>query len=230
MPSWTLNEFKHIGVDFSDPRQVETYEARQQTNVEAERALVSRLGIKPEHTVLEYGPGTGAFALAAGETGAAVIGVDISEAMLSFASRKAREAKLANVTFQKGAFLTHNQPDETVDYVVTKFALHHLPDFWKVAALRRIWKCLKPGGTFYLQDVVFSFKPDDHEVELEAWIDRATKGGSFSRADFEMHIRDEYSTYAILMENMLRLAGFRILTANRYSYVHAEYVCVKPET
>ena len=227
MPSWTFNEFKHIGVNFSDPEQVATYEARQQTNLEAERALVAKLNINSEHIVLEYGPGTGAFSLAAGETGAKVIGVDISEAMLAFASRKAKESQLTEVTFMKGAYLSHHQPDESVDFVITKFALHHLPDFWKVIALRRIFKCLKPGGIFFLQDVVFSFDPDDHVRELESWIKNATSGGSFTRTDFEMHIRDEYSTYSNLMEDMLRMAGFHNLTANCYSKIHAEYTCTK---
>lgn len=227
MPSWTFNEFKHIGVDFADPKQVESYESRQQTNVAEERKLVSRLGIKRGHNVLEYGPGTGAFALAAAETGANVIAVDISEAMLTFASRKAKEANLENVTFRKGGFLDQEHPDGSIDFVVTKFALHHLPDFWKAIALRRIWKCLKVGGTFFLQDVVFSFEPDDHADELEAWIERATQSSNFSRTDFEMHIRDEFSTYAILMEPMLRHAGFDQINANCYSKVHADYLCKK---
>ena len=177
MPIWTFNEFKHMGVDFGDPKQVVTYEARQKTSLEAERQLVVRLGISRQHTVLEYGPGTGDFAIAAGETGATVTGVDISPAMLTFAARKAKEAQLDNVSFQDGAFLTHEEPDDTVDFVVTKFALHHIPDFWKVTALRRIWRSLKAGGTFYLQDVVFSFAPDSAAVELESWIEAATKSG-----------------------------------------------------
>jgi len=226
MASWTF-EFRHIGVNFDDPKQVEAYEARQKTSVESERRLVARLAITSHHSILEYGSGTGAFAIAAAETGAKIVAVDISPAMLEFAARKAKEAGLETVTFRRDAYLTHDQSDESVDFVVTKFALHHLPDFWKVSALRRIWRCLKLGGTFYLQDVVFSFEPDAHSSELEAWIETASKSTSFSRSDFEMHIRDEFSTYGALMEEMLRLAGFRVRTANYYSKVQAEYFCEK---
>ena len=129
--------------------------------------------------------------------------------MLSFAGRKAREASLNSVDFQLGGFLTHDEPPESVDFVVTKFALHHLPDFWKVAGLRSIWKGLKPAGKLYVQDVVFSFEPDTYLSEIEAWIEAASRSGSFSRAEFEKHVRDEFSTYGVLMEQMLGLAGFR---------------------
>ena len=147
--------------------------------------------------------------------------------MLRYATRKARELSVTTVHFERASFLTYECGTDSVDFVVTKFALHHLPDFWKVAALRRIWRWLKPGGTFYLRDVVFSFAPDDQADELERWIKTASETGSFSRADFEMHIRDEYSTYGILMEDMLRLAGFHKITAEYFSKVQAEYVCQK---
>ncbi len=225
MPSWTYNEFRHIGVDFDDPQQVSAYEARQKTNLNGERKLVARLGISRNHTVLEFGSGTGAFAIAAGEVGAKVIGIDISQAMLLFATRKAKDAGLDSVEFRRGGYLSQEQPPGCFDYVVTKFTIHHLPDFWKVEALRRIRSCLAPNGTLYVQDVVFSFEPNVYDLEIEAWIERATNDSSFSRSDFEMHVRDEFSTYGVLMERILHLAGFKIETANYYSKVQAEYIC-----
>ena len=110
-------------------------------------------------------------------------------------------------------------------FIVTKFALHHLPDFWKVTALRRMWRSLRSRGILYLQDVVFSFDPDEQDQVIEEWIDGAVRSGSFSRDEFEMHVRDEYSTYGKLMEKMLRIAGFRIRNANYYSKVQADYLC-----
>jgi ubiquinone/menaquinone biosynthesis C-methylase UbiE len=225
MPSWTYNEFKHIGVDFDDPRQIETYETRQKTSLEDERELVARLGIGSGHHVLEFGPGTGAFAIAAAEAGARVLALDISQGMLTFAAKKATAAGLDAIKFRKGSFLSHDLPHESLDFVITKFALHHLPDFWKVAALRRIFMSLRMSGRLYIQDVVFSFEPDSQEREIESWIESATRSGSFSRSDFEMHVRDEYSTYGPLMEAMLGIAGFRISLKNYYSKVQAEYLC-----
>jgi hypothetical protein len=44
------------------------------------------------------------------------------------------------------------------DLVTTKYALHHLPDFRKAAALVRINRMLRPVGRLFLRDVVFSFE------------------------------------------------------------------------
>lgn len=80
-PQWKFDEFKHVGVDFDDVEQVQTYDARQKTKLAEERELVQRLGIAAEHAVIEFGCGTGIFALAAAEIGANVIAIDISKTM-----------------------------------------------------------------------------------------------------------------------------------------------------
>ncbi|MFI9781479.1 hypothetical protein ACIHCV_43965 [Streptomyces sp. NPDC051956] len=60
---------------------------------------------------------------------------------------------------------------------------------------------LRPGGTFYPWDVIFSFEPATAETHLQRWIDRRIdtagrpKGERFTSADFEAHIREEFSTH-----------------------------------
>jgi len=46
-----------------------------------------------------------------------------------------------------------------VDKMVTKAALHHLPDFWKSIALLETVDILKKGGKLYFFDVIFLFDP-----------------------------------------------------------------------
>jgi putative AdoMet-dependent methyltransferase len=227
-PNWLYDEFKHIGVDFADADQVRRYDARQQTNLEREQKLVARLGIAAGDIVVEFGPGTGAFSLAAAMNGAKVFAVDISQAMLDYAAAKAAEMKLDTIEFIQSGFLSYRHQAAPPDFVVTKFAFHHLPDFWKAIAIRQIYAMLKVGGQFYLRDVVFSFAPQDYEANIEAWINAVASetGDGFSRADFEMHVRDEYSTYGWILEGMLRQAGFSVHT-NYESPTYAEYVCIK---
>ena len=231
MSNWIYDEFKHIGVDFADPQQVQSYDARQQTDLEAEKRLVERLKIGAGSTVVEFGPGTCAFSLAVALAGAQVVAVDISQAMLDYGRSKAETfGCVDNIQFVQAGFLTYPHQAAPVDFVVSKFAFHHLPDFWKGIALKRIYDLLKPGGTFYLKDVVFSFDPAQADQAINQWIDDITREpeGSFSRSDFEMHVRDEYSTFGWILEGLLRNEGFRIRQANYYQPTYAEYFCARP--
>jgi hypothetical protein len=42
-----------------------------------------------------------------------------------------------------------------------------------------------------------------------------------------MHVREEHSTFAWIIEGMLKQAGFRIVEMNHVSPVLAEYLCEK---
>ena len=99
--TWVFDEFQHLGVDFDDPEQVASYDTRQHTDVSEERQFVQTLGIAPEHSVVEYGAGTGALAVAAAAVCRQVFAVDISRAMLAVAQRRAAAAGVRNVSFHQ---------------------------------------------------------------------------------------------------------------------------------
>jgi hypothetical protein len=103
-------------------------------------------------------------------------------------------------------------------------ALHHLPDFWKGVALKRMASLLKPGGRLWLADVVVS---DDAPIEhIQAFIEAQTQaGGDFLRDDAEGHFREEFSTYDWIMEGLLIRSGFTIRSQAKRQGVFAEYVC-----
>ncbi|MCA0457260.1 MAG: methyltransferase domain-containing protein [Chloroflexi bacterium] len=227
-PDWWYDEFRHFAVDFDDPQQVAAYDARQGTKLAGERELVRRLGITAGQQVVEFGTGTGAFAQAAAEVGASVIAVDISPAMLAYAEKRAAEAGLSERTsFVREGFLSYKHNGAPADFIVTKYAFHHLPDFWKGIALNQFAAMLKPNGKFYLEDVVFSFSPDAVESSIEAWIDRVGSGQSFSRADFAGHVRDEYSTYGWILEGLIERAGFGVVERDYTAPTYANYLCMK---
>lgn len=187
--------------------------------------------INSGNLLLEYGPGTGSFVLAAAERGAKVIAVDVPEAMLDYARSQIKRAQLDQwVEFHHAGFLTYQHRGELADFIVSQFAFHHLPDFWKSIALDRIFSQLKPGGKFILRDVVFSFPPIEHANQIENWIDSVCSetGNGWSRSDFEMHVRDEYSTFAWILEGMLQRAGFCIEHSEYATPTKALYVCSKP--
>ena len=230
-PAWYPDEFKMAGVDFEDAAQVEAYDRNQTASTaEKEQALVARLEILPGQTVIDMGAGTGTFAVQAAIAGAFVHAVDVSQAMLTYAESKAHKAGVANaIEFHQAGFLSYEHKGNLADVVITKNALHILPDFWKMTAFLKIAVMLKPSGKFYLRDVIFSFSPAEHESAINHWIGAVAKpkGEGWSQADFEMHVREEYSTFTWIVEAMLTRSGFDITEANYSSPTYAEYLCTK---
>lgn len=230
-PAWFYNEFQQIGTDFEDPSVVAAYDRNQRSStVEAEQALVEQLGITAGDTVIDLGCGTGTFAIQAALTGATVHAVDVSQTMLAYAKQKATAAGMTDrIQFHHQGFLTYEHTAAPADFVVTQAALHHLPDFWKMIALLKIAAMLREDGVFYLWDTVFSFPAAQFPTHIDAWIERAAKpvGEGWTSADFETHIRDEYTTFAWIMQRMLEDAGLRIETVEQSTDVTIGYTCRK---
>lgn len=226
-PPWTYDELRQVGLDFEDAATVADYDRNQGSDPAAAQALVARLGIDPGCTVIDLGCGTGSFALAAARGGAEVHAFDVSRAMLDRAAANA--AGLERIRFHHGGFLTYEHEGVPADVVVTRYALHYLPDFWKMAALLRLVDMLRPGGRLYLEDVVFSFEPADYVAGVEAWIGRVAKppGAGFTAADFHTHVREEHSTYSWILEDMLLRAGFTIESAERADPACGACLCAK---
>ncbi|MGE5609115.1 MAG: class I SAM-dependent methyltransferase [Bacillota bacterium] len=230
-PAWLRDELVQVGTDYSDPANVEAYEARhlRYRNVEQENARVfDALKLTTESTVLDMGTGTGFFALAAAQRCARVFAVDVSSAMLDYARQKARRANLTNIEFHPGGFLTYNHTAAPVDAIVSQVVLHHLPDFWKQIGLQRLTKMLKPGGKFFLMDVVFSFPTADYQNFFDSLVSSIARNVTeqFAR-DFERHFSDEFSTTDWIMEGLLRRAGFTIDTVTYKDGYLAQYLCTK---
>lgn len=176
--------------------------------------------------MIEYGSGTGAFLLAASPACARLHAIDISRAMIAYSRKRVTEAGVTNVLFHHGGFLTYEHRDAPARVVVTKFTLHHLPDFWKVAALRKINGFLELGGRFFLEDVVFSFESESYSREIQRWIGQAgSERTSFSKAEFEGHVRDEFSTYSWIMEAIIQQTGFAIRKVDPRSSIISSYLC-----
>lgn len=230
VPKWTYDEFAQVGIDFADASQVEAYDRRQGDKRGDNRRLLAELSVGEGHVVVDLGTGTGSLAIEAARAGAIVHAVDISEAMLDRARHKARMEKvLPRITFHHAGFLTYPHPAGTADFVFSQFALHHLPDFWKQAAISRIAEALRPGGCLYLKDVVFSFEPEKREEAIETWLVAVSREDNegWSRAAFESHVRDENSTFAWILEGMLKRAGFAIEKADYSLAAYAAFTARK---
>ncbi len=212
-PLWQYDERLKAGVDYANPATVAEYDqqhARFRDYEKDARLIMQRLELKPEHTVIDFGCGTGAFVIPAARFCRKVYAVDISRAMLDRCAEKARAAGLSNIETHCAGFLTYEHQDAPVDAIVSVAALHHLPDFWKAVALKRMYDMLKPGGKLYLFDVVFSFPVESYQRELDNWVNgMREKAGQAMAEETVIHIRDEYSTFDWVMDGMIERAGFQ---------------------
>ncbi len=113
--------------------------------------MIALAQLAPKQSVLDVGTGTGLVALSAARvvgSGGAVIGIDLSDGMLAKAAGKAASFGLKNCSFQKMDAEALDIEDQSVDAVLSLFALLHLPD--PLGALREMFRTLRPGGRLVL--------------------------------------------------------------------------------
>jgi SAM-dependent methyltransferase len=224
---WLLDEVASAGRENLDPGHVSRYDSKEDAAAADEVLLATTLGLTPDSVVVDFGAGTGQFTVAVAPVCARVVAVDVSPLMLDALRAKVHQARLGNIEVVQAGFLTYEHVGSPADFVYSRYALHHLPDFWKGVALARLRRALRPGGLFRLWDVVYNFDPAEAEDRIEAWcstVDPAD-GEGWQRAELEEHVRDEHSTYSWLLEALVRRTGFTIENAD-YSEdgIFAKYV------
>ena len=226
-PDWFYDDLRQVGIDFADANQVATYDDRQSNDPATDRALLDRIGVEPGHHVADIGCGTGLLACEAARRAARVYAVDVSAAMLARTKARAAAAGLMNLRPVEAGFLTFDPGPRALDLVTTKFAFHHLPDFWKAMALIRVNRMLKPGGRLFLRDVVFSFPPAEAPQAIEGWIEWMLTNTGYTRADVATHVRDEHSTFVWIIEGLLERTGFRLLWSDIDGPTYADHLAEK---
>ena len=229
-PDWFLDELAHAGAEHLDSTYVPRYDVKAATDPADDLAVLHGLSLNSTHTLVDLGAGTGTFALAAAPFCRRVIAVDVSPVMLGLLRDKMTQTGVENIEPVQGGFLSYKHQGDLADFVYSRHALHHLPDFWKVLALNRIAAMLKPSGIFYLSDLIFSFAPNEIETVINNWLANAadTPDKGWTRAELITHLTTEYSTYSWLLEPMLEKADFTIKhVSHRQTRVHSAYTCIK---
>jgi FkbM family methyltransferase len=214
-----------------DAAHIAGYDARVDTNAADEVALLRRFGLNEQSVAVDLGAGTGQVALALAAACRQVVAVDVSPAMLRHLRDRLARSGVENVDVVEAGFLTYEHQGEPADVVYSRWALHHLTDFWKSVALTRMHDLLAPGGLLRLVDVVFDFEPAEALERLDAWCASAGQGvaDGWDRRELEEHVRDEASTYTWLLEPMIERAGFTLESIEHSDDgIFAEYVARRP--
>nr|WP_321497088.1 class I SAM-dependent methyltransferase [uncultured Methanolobus sp.] len=231
LPEWYYDELIQVGTDYGSEDEVLQYDRKMGSvrNIAGEAETMCKLiDIQPEYEILEIGCGTGEFSIELSKHCKQVTALDISQMMLDFAEKKAKSRQRDNIRFIKSGFLTYDSGETKYDAVVTQLVLHHLPDFWKLIALKNIHSMLKSGGKFFLKDVVFSSDIQDFdEYFSQLFRNMPPEADDKVVEEMKLHIKEEYSTFDWTMKGLIEQAGFKIV-----EYVHkkgfmATYLCVK---
>ncbi len=212
LPRWALDELAAAGRENLDVEHAWSYDTKEDADAQGELSVLVSLGLDSTSTLVDLGAGTGQLAVLAADVCRRVVAVDVSPAMVQPLKAKVAAAGFTNVDIVQAGFLSYEHRDHPADIVYSRFALHHLPDFWKAIALDHARSMLRRGGFMRLWDVAYSFAPSEAIQRLEAWCaqyDDAANGG-WTRADVEEHIRDEHSTFTWLLEQMIERSRFTI--------------------
>jgi ubiquinone/menaquinone biosynthesis C-methylase UbiE len=112
------------------------------------RSLADALQVGPGQTFVDLGCGHGGPGLwVARETGASVVGIDLSRPAIASAALRAEEFGIGDrARFEVADLVATGQPDAAFDAAMSVDVLWSVPD--KAAALREIARILKPGARF----------------------------------------------------------------------------------
>lgn len=126
------------------------------------RMVIELAKVKPGDRVLDVGCGTGSLTLTAvpfAGPGGKVYGIDAAPEMIEVAKKKASRAG-REVVFEVGLIERLAFPDATFDIVISRLAIHHLPDDLKRMGFAEFLRVLKSGGKLLIAD----FNPPTNPV------------------------------------------------------------------
>jgi ubiquinone/menaquinone biosynthesis C-methylase UbiE len=175
--------------------------------------VVEMAELREGDSVLDVGTGTGLAAFLAaklvGPTGR-VLGVDLSDGMLSVATRKSRDSQYRNLEFKKMDETSLELPDNSFDVVISNLGLSR---FNTDVGFKEAYRVLKPGGTLIFDEwtdkrdrsnIVFREIIDKHRTLNPSPLLAGTREAQTSLFQFYERITDRS-----VLKKMLTDVGFR---------------------
>lgn len=103
--------------------------------------------------ILDIGFGTGILTKKLYDDGYEIYGIDFSQNMIEIAKEKMPLASLIKYDFSKG--LPEEIKDNSFDYIISTYAMHHLEDEEKNEFIEKLENCLNKDGKIIIGDIAF---------------------------------------------------------------------------
>lgn len=117
--------------------------------------VLAEAGATPGMQCADLGCGSGQLTLRLAPLVGHIRAIDVSPAMIELLEHNASAAGITNVTGEATPIEQLSIEDDSLDLVVTNYALHHLRDPDKALFARRARTWLKPGGKLVIGDMMF---------------------------------------------------------------------------
>jgi tRNA (cmo5U34)-methyltransferase len=159
--------------------------------------------------ILDLGAGTGLLSAFVRQwyPQAHIILADLSEPMI--AKARVRFADDTNVTFEVTDYTTA-PIDGTYDSIVSALSIHHIDNDAKRALFDKIFKALRPGGTFVNAEQVAGPTPEIDRRYKELWLEQVREAGATPDQIADSLYRQQDDRCATVEEQLdwMRRAGF----------------------
>jgi len=157
--------------------------------------------IKEGNIVLDLGSGAGFDSFLAakkvGKTGK-VIGVDITEAMITKAREIAEKYNYKNVEFKLGEIEDLPIDDNAIDIIISNCVINLAPD--KLKVFKEAHRVLKKGGKMYISDIVLLEELSEAQRNNEDLV-AGCVGGALLKSEYIKIIKQAKLQVKVLSEN-----------------------------
>lgn len=181
---------------FSDPEKwAERWNSPERDAWQKPQEVLRIMNIAEGMRAADIGTGTGYFvphlSKAVGESGE-VVALDISQEMVDYVARTARETGLDNVLAMKVFMGGPNLDDASTDRVLIVNTWHHISAREEYA--KKLFAALKPGGTVAIVDYTMDYPsgpPKEIRLEPET-VEAELKAGGFEASIVEETLPRQY--------------------------------------
>lgn len=221
----------------ADVERFSNIETDQQAVIDAplKLELISELAVKinPDaENMLDIGSGAGnnTIAILRRKSGINCDLVDLSLPMLERARERLAHENSGEVRIFEGDFRELELPRSHYDVTVAAAVLHHLRDDadWE-NTFRKIYGLLRPGGTFFVSDLVFHENERVHEEMWKrygAYLERIG-GRGYSRKVFDYIDKEDTSRSLTYQIDLMRKVGFGYADVLHKNSCFAAFVGIK---